>query len=611
MLDTLVGEDIGLTAVNWPGRDGPRLSHSFRVAAPGRLVRCGHPSVEAEAVAGELLAAHSAGVAWTDMAILVRSYGRRARSIGRALARHGIPVVPVPELAPEEPVVRAVVDLLRWVDGDAGARERLIASPLARLDPFTVRDIRRNPQADDPRLAHLVSLRDHLRTRQQAGDTPSDLAYEAWAQGLTDLGTTGLGAVDDRALDALVAFVDGLASHGERHPGATLGETLAAWSEGDLAPATWRLAGSTGAEGVTITSIAAAAGREWHTVVLAGCVEGELPSIGSRMPVFDRPMPGLAEERALFALATSRATSTLIATAAPEPGVLLSRFVESWTADQAPRLPLAPGQLPPARSQTAGAVPVWPSGSLLLSATQLDTYDDCPLRYAYSYALRARDEAGVHAYLGTLVHDVLAKFLAPASPAPRTYDGLMGVAAEVWTDDVARYRPQIEEARRDFLNMVRGWWDKEGADLPDVLDTERRFEVDVGPHRMTGSIDRLDRVPGGLRIVDYKTGKKEPGSAGVADDLQLAIYHLAASRDPELAAHGPPAQLELHYLRSMRTYQQPVTDDHEARTEERVLAVADEILAERFLPAVDATCRYCSFHRLCPLQEEGREVDGG
>jgi len=92
----------------------------------------------------------------------------------------------------------------------------------------------------------------------------------------------------------------------------------------------------------------------------------------------------------------------------------------------------------------------------------------------------------------------------------------------------------------------------------------------------------------------------------VADDIQLAIYHLAASRDPELVALGPATQLRLLYVRSMHAFDQPVTDDHESSTAARVDAAAARILAEEFEPSVDANCRLCSFHRLCPLQDEGR-----
>jgi RecB family exonuclease len=131
--------------------------------------------------------------------------------------------------------------------------------------------------------------------------------------------------------------------------------------------------------------------------------------------------------------------------------------------------------------------------------------------------------------------------------------------------------------------------------------------------RLRGAIDRIDRADDGvgIRIVDYKTGRKEPRPDDLPDDLQLAVYHLAATRDPELAALGPPRQLRLLYLRTMRSYEQPILAGHAEATEARVLALADDIREERFEPSVDASCRHCAFHRLCPLQREGREVGAG
>ena len=58
----------------------------------------------------------------------------------------------------------------------------------------------------------------------------------------------------------------------------------------------------------------------------------------------------------------------------------------------------------------------------------------------------------------------------------------------------------------------------------------------------------------------------------------------------------------------MHAYDQPVVAGHAAATEARVGEAAAAIRAERFEPAVDASCRNCSFHRLCPLQPQGREV---
>ena len=329
----------------------------------------------------------------------------------------------------------------------------------------------------------------------------------------------------------------------------------------------------------------------------------------------------LAEERRMFALACSRATGRLVATAGPEPGVLLSRFVDDW-APAPVRTPAPPGLPPTFRRPTVNPMPIVTESGLTLSATQLDTYDDCPLRYAYRYGLRVRDEGGLRADLGSLVHEVLAGFLHPATAGerPHTHETLMAMAEEMWRHDIARYRPQIDEARRDFYAMLDTWWQFEGQGelAPDVLDVERSFDIEVtGPggarHRLRGSIDRIDRVERpdgsrGLRIVDYKTGKKEPRPGDTDDNIQLAVYHLAATRDPDLAAYGPVTQLRLLFLRTMHTFEQEVTPGHAEATERRILQVADRIRAEEFEPSVDANCRWCSFQRLCPIQPEGREV---
>ena len=622
---------LGLSA---PGARHAPLTRVFRRPAPPVLVSCNHPAVEPEAVAGELLAARDGGVPWSEMAVIVRSQGERARAIARALARHGIPTAPPPSVSSDEPVVRAVLDVLRWVGGDATALERLVASPVAGLDPAEARAVRREamesgiPLEAHPRLAPLAELRAGLVARA-ATATPADLAFEVWQRALGHLVEAG-GTGDERALDALVAFLDALSRRAEHRPRERLAHFLARHLDDEPPTDPWRTNAALGPDMVTITSVAGATGRQWHTVVVAGCVEGSFPRVRARPHHYDRAAldeagpptaaerrsRALADERRLFALARSRATSRLVATAAPEPGVLLSRFVEEW-APAVVRLPLAPGPLPVARASTTNPVPASPDGVLRLSASQLATHDDCPLRYAYEYVVGARGEAGVHAGLGSLVHQVLAAFCDPAAdpPLPRTYDALQALAEELWRDDVARYRPQAEEARRDYFAMLDAWWQGEGGSAeqaPEVLAVERYFDVEVGPHRVTGFIDRIDRADDGIgiRIVDYKTGKREPTADAVADDLQLAVYHLAATRDPELAALGPPTQLRLLYLRTMHALDQPVAPGHEAATEARILAGADRILAEEFAPSVEANCRLCSFHRLCPLQKEGRVTVG-
>ncbi|HUQ64108.1 MAG TPA: ATP-dependent DNA helicase [Acidimicrobiales bacterium] len=598
-------------ALEW-GRDADatvvELTHRFRDPVAPRVVICNHPAIEAEAIAGELLAARAGGQEWSDMAVLVRSArSARAGAIGRALRRHGIPVDSPAQSSGDEPAVQAIIDMLHRVADDAG-------------DAGDAEDA---AETADPKVAHLAALRDDLAS-MAAGATPADLAFEVWTRTLGHL--AGDECDDDAALDAVVAFLAALQRRANRRPQERLAEFLAV-TGGRPAGVRPTVAPPSGQQAVTISSIASAAGREWPTVVIAGCVEGELPNLRARARLFDPWLLGvtapddhqrrqikLVEERRLFASGCDRATGHVIGTVGAEPGVLPSRFVESWATSE-PQLVRPESRAALNHPRTVGIAPAIPDGHLRLSASQLSVYDDCPLRYAYQYVLGARSDAGVHAALGTLVHEALAEFLDPDSPdaGDLSHERLLAIAESLWRDDIAPYRPQVEEVRRDYFSMLNDWWTVEGGGspmCPEVLGVERKFEIEVGPHTVTGSIDRIDRADDGegLRVVDYKTGRTTPNADQVAANIQLAVYHLAASRDPGLVALGAPSQLRLLFVREMKAFEQTVTPDHAAATEERILATAELILDEQFAPSIDADCRTCSFHRLCPLQDQGRQV---
>lgn len=618
-----------------PGLPAVRLERCFRTPTAPELVRCTHPATEPEAVAAELLAARRAGAAWADMAVVVRSPARRSRALARALRRHGIPVAPVPGPLLAEPAVRGLIELLRWVAGEEAAAERLLGTPLVNVDPIAGRRIhaearaRGVPVAAHEALAGLRAVRDDLAARADHLRV-QELAHEAFRRTLAHLVPDPDGPprfADDHAVDAVAAFLAELESFAAARPRSSLAELLAGLDAPELPRDPW-YRGAPDADEVAVVPLDALGGREWHTVVITGCVEGEIPRLPARPGFFDLsllradgPLPparwralALAAERRRFTDAVARAAARAVATVAPEPGQLPSRFVEGWPT----REPVLPprGQPPPRLAETPGAGPVFPDGRLRLTATRLATYEDCPLRYAITYVLGVREPTTLWAGFGTLVHDVLAAFCDPARTHARTYDQLLAIAEERWSDDLARFRPQLEEARRDLFALLQAWWELEGCAIaarsplvPEVVAVERKFLIDVAGHEVAGVIDRIDRSDDGLEITDYKTGKRPPPPEEVAEDIQLALYHLAACRDPDLAALGRPCRLRLLYVRSGKVVEQPLRPDHEARTEARVREAAVSILAERFAPSPEADCRTCDFHRLCPLQPEGRDTE--
>ncbi len=623
------------------------LGPSFRQPATPELIECRHPSVEPEAIVGELLRAHERGVEWHEMAVIAPA-GRIA-AIARSTARHNIPTAAaLRHGVVSDPLTRGIVDLVLWAAGDDTVLPRVLSSPIAGLDATSVRAVQRDARAQAtsidqlPAMSPLLEARTAIASILAASDTVGACheAFRRSAAGLVRLPGEATTPVEQRSLDAALAFLNGLGRVSGPADVAAYASALNTtaidvepwWGPpDDPSPSPAYDDDDGGADrgvdaaGVTLTTVAGAAGREWELVVVAGCVEGTLPrlrrpggvfqpSVLSGSPSADDTLRHTLEiERRRFAAASSRATSTLLATSAPEPGVLVSRFVDEWPR-RAAHLPLDAPATPAGVPPSEGIAPVFPKGHLRLSASQLDTYEDCPLKYAYRYAAGVRSEAGLHADLGTVTHDALAAFLDPTNPVPCTREALFETADAWWRDDIAPYRPQIEEARRDYYAMLDAWWEGEGHEIAagriEVLATEYPFEVDVGPHRITGRIDRIDRSTDGtgIRVLDYKTGKSRPRPDDVAANIQLGTYHLAARRDETLRALGEPTELRLLYVRSMKPYDQTVTEDHEDATEGRILEAANRILAEQFDPAVDADCDHCEFRRLCPLWPEGLEV---
>jgi DNA helicase-2/ATP-dependent DNA helicase PcrA len=166
---------------------------------------------------------------------------------------------------------------------------------------------------------------------------------------------------------------------------------------------------------------------------------------------------------------------------------------------------------------------------------------------------------------------------------------------------------------RDGMGMLELWHRSEAEAARRALRFEVGFEMEVGDHLVRGRIDRVDRGPDdGIVLLDYKTARYPASEEEAERSLQLAIYYLAALRDPELAALGHPVEMQLVYParimhgRFTRVSQHP-GPDHAGQVERRLLALLDGAAAESFDPDPHADCRMCAFKPICPMWPQGEE----
>ena len=662
--------------------------------APGIEARLfAHPGEEADAVAHELVRARvEDGVPWEDMAIVLRRYGAYLTALRHALARHGVPFVVVAEAAAvaSEPANRPVIDLLRYVfreDARDDLVERLLVTPLVGLDPHAVRRLRREARLAGRSLRDLVEggqppedlrepvigFRDLVRdVPGRARDLgPDGLFFWLWSTlpCFRDLVTT---EERNRDLDALAALGNVLSRFVERRPGATIEDYLDTVDAAEFGPDPWIPPEERYPHAVRIVSAHRAHGMEVEVAVVVGCLEGEFPSLGLGEPLLDlgtlvtprtpreRLRDRLAEERALFRLAVSRARRRTVLTAshstsarnprtpsrfasriglawAPPPdGVApaaslrtmeaeLRRRVGDRDAPRAVRL-AALAALPKAGADPGGwwggrdwsdpGQPLHPE-DIRTSYSRFSVLENCALQYLYAMEMGLDPERSHYMWLGSAIHDLVDR--AQKGELPREEEALLGALDEVWRPEVFPNRALERQRYLDARKMLRLWLRDEG--YGQVLGSERRFEFRLDGAEVHGVIDALFRFgEGGVRVVDYKTSKSVPTGDEVQRSLQLAAYYLAMRRVPELAELGEPRLLELAFLfhedpdggfvgkpvRPDRVFDS--ISEYETWAESTILGLLDAVREERFAPNPEANCMWCSFKPICPVWPQGQEV---
>jgi hypothetical protein len=291
---------------------------------------------------------------------------------------------------------------------------------------------------------------------------------------------------------------------------------------------------------------------------------------------------------------------------------------------------------------------------MTFSATSLDTYLRCPLRFYYGHVLGLAEREEVEgeidrASIGIFVHRVLAEFFRGTEGTPLTASSLdAGRLDRLILSHFERAfgrdqhgprlltRLQIQAHLREFLAAYR---------LPlvravpvVVLAVEKWMHAEIGGFRFKGKADHIERRGERTFILDYKTGSKPERYAIRFDaldlsdrstwpdaigSLQLPLYALLYSgATGEPVDRIRPAYVMLGAGAISPDIEHPLfgdDDDHVsclAVMRSVVLALVREIgdATLDFVPASDLRkeCPLCQFQGLCgTMWTGGRESAGG
>ncbi len=354
-------------------------------------------------------------------------------------------------------------------------------------------------------------------------------------------------------------------------------------------------------DAVDLTTIHRAKGLEWPVVFVPSLTKGRFPSAKTGKEqdwlvprdYFDaaRYEGCDADERRIFYVAMTRSRDWLsvsrherVTTKAVGPSPYYQELSHLEVKPEGIVLP---------------SVEVGHDGSedpISITYSELASFIDCGM------AFRLRDRVGFQPRLamelgyGKAVHHVMraiseATKASGRVPTPSEIGDILDESFFLPSANKPAHRELKESARR----LVTTYTERHEADLHRVWETERPFELHLDGVTVSGRadviLDHEQGIPTALAIVDYKTS-----TTGDIDDmaLQLQVYADAGRREG--------LDVRAAYIHDLKAAsREAIAVDPEAinRAEEAVAEAAVRIRAREYHPNPGPRCRRCEVRTVC------------
>lgn len=236
---------------------------------------------------------------------------------------------------------------------------------------------------------------------------------------------------------------------------------------------------------------------------------------------------------------------------------------------------------------------------LVLSASDIDTYRTCPLKYKFARVFRIPQEPTLNQRFGILVHQVLERYHADADAGTRSLDEMLGLLDAGWRRGGFGGSEQEIQLRGKATDALTRYHERFQAEEAEPTFFERSFSFQLGRHVLRGRVDRVDKLPeGGWELIDYKTGPPKSQSQ-LAQDVQLSLYAVAACEAWQL----DEARGAYYYVLDDAKVPAPAAAGR-AWIEEVAAEVGEGILSQGFEPTPSyAACAICDYRLVCPAAE--------
>lgn len=231
---------------------------------------------------------------------------------------------------------------------------------------------------------------------------------------------------------------------------------------------------------------------------------------------------------------------------------------------------------------------------LVLSASDIETYRSCPLRYKFARVLKVPSAQTLGQRFGIAVHQVLERY---HTDGHTTLAQMLALLDQCWRrGGFGQSDAERELHAKARVALARYHEHLESHEAKPAW-FERQFAFKLGGHHIRGRVDRVDELAdGSYELIDYKTSR--PKSAEQLEhDVQLSLYAVGARESWGVTA----GRLAYYYV--LDDEKVPVPSS--CLDPDWIAGVVEEagaaIAAQRFEPTPSPrVCAMCDYRVACP-----------
>lgn len=273
-----------------------------------------------------------------------------------------------------------------------------------------------------------------------------------------------------------------------------------------------------------------------------------------------------------------------------------------------------------------------------VSASLLEMWMTCSLKAKFRYIDHYPTKRTSYMVFGIVCHAALEHYNEHGD-----IKAALKLFEELW-DDPSKINVEIEiwpkgttmgGMRERGMELLKSYHEKERWDPKTIIAQEHKFLVPMGVHELTGVVDLLEIRKSGrgkevLRVVDYKTSKRQPPSKDTLRlNTQFTAYSFATLQKEFWLGNGPdyppiaPNAEELwervqglprrniwYHLNTGKEIDAGQREDADyLRMYRAVTEIARAVEYEVYVPDISAdNCLYCDFQKPCGVEIK-REYD--